>query len=126
MTPEEFAKIKARHPSEGHACPQCDEYCCCGAYHAPEKCERGPCDTAMALAEVERLRGVLGFYADPGTYWAMAYAFDPPTGGFDDDLEDLSEMGPEYGHRFGKRARAALGVAGVEAEGLAALEAGDG
>ena len=78
------------------------------------------------VAEVERLRAVLGFYADPGTYWAMDYAFDPPTGGFDDDLEDLSETGPEYGYRFGKRARAALGVSGFEADGLAALEAGDG
>ncbi len=60
MTPEEFAEIKARHPSVGHTCPQCDEYCCCGAWHAPEKCEYAPCDAARLVDEVERLRGRVG------------------------------------------------------------------
>lgn len=39
------------------------------------------------LSEREGLRGALEFYANPETYHACGFLFDPPTGGFDEDFE---------------------------------------
>lgn len=52
----------------------------------------------------------LEFYADPETYHACLFVFDPPCGGFDDDFEDFKEHGhPDYDRDVpGKRARAIL------------------
>ena len=35
-----------------------------------------------------RLADALEFYANPETYHACAFLFDPPTGGFDKDFDD--------------------------------------
>ena len=63
------------------------------------------CEPSM---ERDRYKEALEFYANPGTYWAVAFAFDPPTGGFDDDFEET-----EIGRRPGKRARAAIAASGA-------------
>ena len=58
------------------------------------------CDYAEALV----------FYADPETYHAVGFRFDPPTGGFDEDFDEL------HGHEFydrpmpGATARRVLGM----------------
>jgi hypothetical protein len=64
-------------------------------------------ERVMALeAEVERLRGVLEFYADPDTYFAFGFWADPPAGAF---MDDFDEGHLEYDRAMpGKRARAAL------------------
>lgn len=60
------------------------------------------------LAEREVMRGALEFYANPETYHACGFLFDPPTGGFDEDFSD------DHGHEDypratpGKTARQAL------------------
>lgn len=57
-------------------------------------------------AENARLREALEFYADPGSYHACSFIFDPPTGGFDDDFDEGHEG---YERPMpGKCARAAL------------------
>jgi hypothetical protein len=65
-----------------------------------------------AEAEREALEETLWFYADPGTYFAIAFFPDPPCGEFMDDFE---EPNPELemwdgipSPKPGKRARAAL------------------
>ena len=54
----------------------------------------------------------LEFYADPETYFGIAFAADRPAGGFDEDFEELSgELGHPDGGTWvkpGKRARQAL------------------
>jgi len=56
----------------------------------------------------DQLGDALEFYADPGTYHAISFMFDPPCGGFDTDFDE------EHGDKFyerpmpGKRARKAL------------------
>ena len=76
------------------------------AAHATIKLEfeRMRLDRADAWAKTARLAKSLVFYAEPGTYFAVAFTFDPPTGGFDDDFEET-----ELGWKPGKRAREALG-----------------
>jgi len=60
------------------------------------------------LSEREVMRGALEFYANPETYHACGFMFDPPTGGFDEDFSD------DHGHEDyprampGKAARQAL------------------
>ena len=76
MTEAELEEIRGRHPVEGHACPNCDEYCCaCGRYHTPEKCKYAPCDLAKLLSEIERLRGVVEAI-DPAKLLEVASWFD--------------------------------------------------
>ncbi len=66
----------------------------------------------MSLEELEaenaRLREALEFYADPETYHAVGFWFDPPCGGFMEDFD--SEHGDPFYNRDmpGKTARAAL------------------
>jgi len=59
-----------------------------------------------------RLVEALEFYADPETYFAISFLYDPPCGEFADDFEELSgELGHPDGSEWtkpGKRARAAL------------------
>lgn len=60
-----------------------------------------------AEQRAERYRAALEFYANPDTYFAIAFMPDPPNGEFMDDFSDVeTEWGPEY--RPGKRARQAL------------------
>ena len=56
-------------------------------------------------AENARFKKALEFYADPETYFAIAFFPDPPNGEF---MEDFSDTGPELGSKPGKRAREAL------------------
>jgi hypothetical protein len=58
--------------------------------------------------EVEGYRKALEFYADPDTYFACGFAFDPPCGDFPTDF--CEEHGADYTTRPlpGMRARAAL------------------
>lgn len=66
---------------------------------------------AVALAS-----SALFFYADPITYFAIAFLPDSPAGDFMDDFEDV---GPELGYKPGKRARDAfrrLADAGAEVD----------
>jgi hypothetical protein len=60
-----------------------------------------------ARGEAARLRAALAFYADPETYHAVAFMFDPPCGGFDQDFSEVDH--PHYRrHMPGKTARDAL------------------
>lgn len=63
---------------------------------------------ALIAAAHDALIDALAFYADPGTYHAVAFFFDPPCGGFDEDFD--AEHGDDFYDRDmpGKRARAAL------------------
>lgn len=63
------------------------------------------------LAENERLAEALEFYADPASYFAIAFIPDPPCGEFMDDFSDDHGDGDFPGYRAGKRARAALAFA---------------
>lgn len=55
--------------------------------------------------ERDRYREALEMYANPDFYYACAFHFDRPTGGFDEDFE----YNKEYGRPMpGKRAREAL------------------
>ena len=59
----------------------------------------------QATEREDVLLEALCFYADPCTYHACCFLFDPPTGGFDDDFsfdEDYQRDMP------GKRARTAI------------------
>ncbi len=63
---------------------------------------------AVLIAERDRLEEALEFYADPEEYHAIAFAADPPCGGFADDFDE-DHGHPDYDrHMAGKRARAAL------------------
>ena len=53
--------------------------------------------------EIERLKSVLRFYADPNTYFAIGFFPDPPCGDF---MTDFGET--EVGYKPGKMAREAL------------------
>jgi hypothetical protein len=69
------------------------------------------------MAEIERLREALEFYADPETYFAIACIGDPPCGDFIRDFSDDHGHPQLDGMRYGKRARAALkAVAEAETE----------
>jgi hypothetical protein len=70
------------------------------------------------MAERDRYKSALEFYADPDTYVAIGFFPDPPCGEFMEDFEegrliaaqwqtDWTEQSPDRG-RPGKRARAAL------------------
>lgn len=64
----------------------------------------GVCDEAADV--IERYGSALLFYADPDTYFAVGFWFDPPCGGFEDDFDEGHE---EYDRPMpGKRAREAL------------------
>ncbi|MDA2938478.1 hypothetical protein MYX75_09480 [Acidobacteria bacterium AH-259-A15] len=56
-----------------------------------------------AEADNARLREALEFYADPETYFAIAFLPDPPNGPF---MDDFSET--ELDMKPGKQAREAL------------------
>jgi hypothetical protein len=64
------------------------------------------------LNERDRMREALEFYADPETYFGVAFMADRPCGDFVEDFEELTgELGhPDGGawEKPGKRARAAL------------------
>lgn len=65
-------------------------------------------ELATSEEENRRLRKTLEIYADPGFYHACSFAFDRPTGGFDEDFSE--DHGDEYYERPmpGKAARQAL------------------
>jgi hypothetical protein len=71
---------------------------------------------------VSQLETALRFYADPDTYFAIAFLPDPPCGDFMDDFEELDgDLGHPGGGSWikpGKRARQALTgrLAGVRTE----------
>jgi hypothetical protein len=56
----------------------------------------------------EKLVEALTFYADPETYHACSFFFDPPTGGWDDDFDEDHGNWLYQRPMPGKRARAAL------------------
>lgn len=61
-------------------------------------------------AERDKLAAALEFYADPETYHAVGFAFDPPCGGFDEDFSE-DEWTRELGYNrpmAGKLARETL------------------
>ena len=65
-------------------------------------------ETARLEAEIERLRGALEFYADPGIYHAISIIGDRPCGEFYDDFSQ-DHGDPDYKREMpGKTARTAL------------------
>lgn len=74
-----------------------------GAFYAEKK------KREAAERQVEALREALSFYANPETYFAIAFMGDSPHGDFLDDFEDVPGFGAE---KPGKRARAALAQQG--------------
>ena len=68
-------------------------------------------------AKVAAAERVLQFYADPETYHACTFLFDPPTGGFDEDM-DTEHGHPNYDRPMpGKMARQALAALDATGEG---------
>lgn len=67
-----------------------------------EQPEQLPVDVQELLVEA------LMAYADPGFYFGCGFAFDRPTGGFDEDFSETEE----YGVKPGKLARETLEKAG--------------
>ena len=63
----------------------------------------------VVRARIAELEAALEFYADPETYFGVAFLFDHPTGGFDEDF-DTATSHPDGNswHKPGKLARAAL------------------
>lgn len=57
---------------------------------------------------VEALKTALEFYADPATYFGIAFIGDPPCGEFQDDFEEIETDWNPKDFKPGKRARAAL------------------
>jgi hypothetical protein len=51
-------------------------------------------ELAQLLSAYDEMVAALAFYADPGSYHAVAFHFDPPCGGF---AEDFSE---DHGEPF--------------------------
>lgn len=79
---------------------QCDDDLC------SEEC-RNALDLIDAQdTEIAGLRSALEFYADPETYFAVAFLFDPPCGGFESDFSEVDH--PHFDLWPGKLARAAL------------------
>jgi len=76
-------------------------------YQHNDKCPlHGPDSTHGETGEAAlKLHQVLSFYADPGTYFAIAFVPDPPNGEF---MDDFSET--DLGWKPGKRARIAMGI----------------
>lgn len=72
------------------------------------QCLWSPNDIAAHL--LVPLVKALKFYADPATYHAVGFWFDPPCGGFDEDFS--ADHGDEFYQREmpGKTAREALAV----------------
>lgn len=64
-------------------------------------------DATKLRRENARLRKTLEFYADPETYFAIAFLPDPPCGDFVKDFEPITK-GVIKTWRPGKRARASL------------------
>ena len=76
-------------------------------YDARRQAERAKEDLGQQIlrlkADLAPYWRALQFYADPHAYFACSFAFDRPTGGFDEDFETID------GHDVpGKRARAVL------------------
>ena len=96
-------------PSHHPRCP-CHGLSIREAYDADLSCCCGAISLAVAdlNAEVERLTEALYFYADPDTYFAIAFWFDPPCGDFQDDFSE--DHGNSFYNRAmpGKLARAVL------------------
>ena len=67
-----------------------------------------PSADEVLAEEVERLRAALEFYADPETYFGIAFLADPPCGGFAEDFSDDHGDDTLPGPRPGARARRAL------------------
>jgi hypothetical protein len=65
----------------------------------------------MQLKENERLREALEFYADPETYFAIAFLPDPPCGPFIHDTDDVEPGKPGA---VARRALALKACAGKE------------
>lgn len=68
--------------------------------------------TVVKGEDISRLIRALEFYADPGTYFAIAMVPDPPCGELiedgDEDYQDFDQTGCIRGWKPGKTARAAL------------------
>lgn len=69
--------------------------------------EREKARTDKVAAQRDALVEALEFYADPHTYFAVAFTFDPPCGDFRDDFGETDELGVKPG----KCARTALAAA---------------
>lgn len=68
---------------------------------------------------IARLREALSFYADPGTYHAVSFMFDPPCGGFQDDFsDDHGDYVYEGRRKPGKLARQVLRESQLASETL--------
>ena len=88
-------------------------YWCCGYCRA--KKELAELKSVMASTHADHVHETfvkeairaLAFYADPRTYHACAFTFDPPTGGFETDFSMTAEY--EY-EKPGKTAREVLAV----------------
>ena len=80
----------------------------------------------MALeAVVEAVAVALQFYADPETYHACLFMFDPPTGGFDGDFDEAH--GGEYDRPMpGKLARETLAALKARNHATSRSLAGEG
>jgi len=77
------------------------EYC----YHSGLNKDCLPCWQRHAEHLEKRLdkaAGVIRFYADPETYFAIGFFPDPPCGEF---VHDFDDQGPQLGNKPGKRAR---------------------
>ena len=105
-TPREMLEAEHEIPSGNGVCEHGRQ---CG------KCEPCDCDALEAAAQrvIKRLLkerdealAVLGFYADPNTYYAVTFFVDPPYGELADDISDCGLAG----RKPGKRARIALGL----------------
>lgn len=59
-------------------------------------------------ARIKQLESALAFYADPDTYFAIAFIADQPCGDFVDDVSKTLELGMKPG----RRAREVLGWEG--------------
>lgn len=75
--------------------------------------------SAMArqlVADVDRFRSALEFYANPDTYFAIGFSSDPPCGPFIDDFDLVTDASGAEVERPGKQARAALEAPAGEEE----------
>lgn len=74
-----------------------------------------PLDKPLTVREQIRLLEALAFYADYDTYFACAFRFDRPTGGFDEDFSKDPRFPKTF--RPGKKARKVINAI-AKARGL--------
>jgi hypothetical protein len=68
-------------------------------------------ERAALQRRVYELEDALAFYADPDTYSAIAFWFDPPCGAFRDDFSDVGDDWQLYQRPMpGALARETLGI----------------